>query len=117
VEQSAFDWDAAPEAEEAPGEPEAASRSIQQAFLNFDEAHPEVYEYLMRLTGEVRDRGFKHYGVKALWERLRWHFQIEKGMGEDFKLNNNFSSRYARKMMKEHPELADFFELRVLRAE
>ena len=116
MEQSAFDWDAAPEAEEAAG-PEAASRSIQQAFLNFDEAHPEVYEYLMRLTGEVRSRGFSHYGIGALWERMRWHFQIERVEGEEFKLNNNFRSRYVRKIIKEHPELADFFELRVLRAE
>jgi hypothetical protein len=113
VEQSSFDWDLAPEIPESP----ALARSIQQAFLVFDEEHPEVYEYLMRLTREVQDRGFKHYGVKALWERLRWHFQIEKGMGEDFKLNNNFSSRYARKIIAAHPELEDFFELRCLRAD
>jgi hypothetical protein len=52
-----------------------------------------------------------------MWERMRWHFQIEKGMDEEFKLNNNFRSRYARKIMKAHPDLEDFFELRILRAD
>lgn len=92
-------------------------RKIQEAFEAFDRAHPEVYEYLVRLAFEAYDRGFRHYGIGALWERMRWHFQIEKGMDEEFKLNNNFRSRYARKIIAEHPVLEDFFELRCLRAE
>lgn len=92
-------------------------RSIQEAFEEFDRAHPEVYEYLVRLAFEVYRRGFRHYGIGALWERMRWHFQIEKDMDEEFKLNNNFRSRYVRKIIAEHPELEDFFELRCLRAD
>jgi glycine/D-amino acid oxidase-like deaminating enzyme len=118
MEQYSFDWDAldAPEPPD-PESPALGRGSIQQAFLDFDEAHPEVYEYLMQLTREVQQRGFRHYGIGAMWERMRWHFQIEKGMDEEFKLNNNFRSRYARKIMKAHPDLEDFFELRILRAD
>lgn len=115
MQQSNFDWDATEPP--VPPEPPGASRSIQQAFLDFDEAHPEVYEYLLVLIEEVGRRGFRHYGIGALWERMRWHFQIERGMDEEFKLNNNFRSRYARKIIAEHPELEDFFELRILRAD
>lgn len=99
--QESFDW----------------GRSIQQAFEEFDQAHPEVYEYLVRLAFEAYRRGFRHYGIGALWERMRWHFQIEKDMDSDFKLNNNFRSRYARKIIAQYPDLEDFFELRALRAD
>ena len=93
------------------------AKTIQQSFEDFDAAHPEVYEYLVRLVFEVRSRGFKHYGIGALWERMRWHFQIERDMEEDFKLNNNYRSRYVRKIIAQYPDLEDFFELRILRAE
>jgi hypothetical protein len=99
--QAEFDW----------------GRSIQQAFEEFHAAHPEVYEYLVRLAFEAYQRGYRHYGIGALWERMRWHFQIEQNMDEEFKLNNNYRSRYARKIIAQHPELEDFFELRTLRAE
>ena len=46
-----------------------------------------------------------------------WHFQVEKDLGADFKLNDHFHSRYARTIMKQYPELEGFFELRELRAE
>lgn len=38
-------------------------------------------------------------------------------MGETFKANNNFRSRYVRLIIRDHPELEDFFELRELKSE
>ena len=89
--------------------------SIQEAFEQFDRDHPEVYRYLVRLAFELLGKGWAHYGIGALWERMRWHFRVEQD-DEDFKLNNNYRSRYARKMMAEYKELAGFFELRELKA-
>jgi len=91
--------------------------SIQERWEEYDATHPEVYQYLVFLTFEAYRKGFRHYGVRAMWERMRWHFQVEKDLGEDFKLNDHFPSRYARKIMAEYPELDGFFELRTLRAE
>ena len=34
----------------------------------------------------------------------------------EFKLNNDFTSRYARLIMQQEPDLEDFFEVRVLRS-
>lgn len=90
--------------------------TIQEAFERFHAEHPEVETYLIALAHEVKRKGHQRYGIGALWERLRWHFQIEIGLGDDFKLNNNFRSRYARKIMHEHPDLDGFFEIRELRA-
>jgi hypothetical protein len=90
--------------------------TIQERFEAFHKAHPEVYAYLLALCFELRGKGREHYGIKSLWERVRWHFQVEKQLGEEFKLNNNFHSRYVRLILRDYPELDGFFELRVLKA-
>lgn len=90
--------------------------TIQERFEEFNREHPEVYTYLIALVYEVLRKGYSHYGIRTLWERMRWHFHIEKGDNE-FKLNDHFHSRYARKIMAEHPDLDGFFELRELKAE
>ena len=90
--------------------------TIQDRFEAYDAAHPEVYAHLLHLALDLRRRGWKHYGIRSLWERTRWHFQVEREMGEDFKMNDHFHSRYARMLMDRNPELADFFELRELKA-
>lgn len=91
--------------------------SIQERFEAFHQAHPEVYEYLVRLCYNLQDRGFQRYGIRSMWERARWHFHVERQMGDEFKLNDHFPSRYARLIVAEHPDLAGFFELRELRAQ
>jgi hypothetical protein len=89
--------------------------SIQARFEDFDRKHPEVCRRLVRLAFELKERGFKRCGMKFLFERLRWFYWVERG-DADFKLNNDFHSRYARKIMAEFPELQGFFEVRELKA-
>jgi hypothetical protein len=36
---------------------------------------------------------------------------------EDYKLNNNFTSRYARLLMQHNADLAGFFEIRAMASE
>lgn len=88
---------------------------IDEAFGDFHARHPEVEEYMAGLAFYLFQKGRKHYAIKALYERARWHFDVEKDMGEEFKLNNNFHSRYARLIMRLHPQLDGFFELRKLK--
>ena len=83
----------------------------ERLFLRDLRERPEVYVKLVDLAREVQAAGFKQYSVYALFNRLRWHFHIEKRDFE-FKLNNNVQPLYARKLMKDHPELDGFFQLR-----
>ena len=96
--------------------PKPPSKTIQQRFAEFHSTNPEVYEYIQLLVSEIISRGFKHYAIRPIWERMRWHFQIERGMGDDFKLNDHYHSRYVRMLVEDHPELQGFFELRRLKA-
>lgn len=97
-------------------DPPEDDASIQARFERFHADHPEVYALLVRFTREAKDMGRRaHYGVAAVFERARWHAEIEKT--EEFKLNNNYRSRYARLIMEQEPDLDGFFSLRELTAD
>jgi hypothetical protein len=90
--------------------------SIQERFLVFHKDHPEVYAACVRFAREAKARGFQHFGIRVIWERARWYLTIERTDG-DYKLNDHYHSRYARLIMQQEPDLADFFETRELQAD
>lgn len=97
-----------------PDEPEGSS--LDDRFAAFHAAHPEVYDELRKLAVTAKHRGRDRLGMKMLFEVLRWQ-RILAGLpaeGEEFKLNNNYTSRYARLLMEQTPELAGMFETREL---
>lgn len=64
----------------------------------------------------LRHRGFRHYGIAAIWEKVRYDHDLRVGPdGQGYRLNNSWRSRLARELM-ERPDLAGFFELRELKA-
>lgn len=90
--------------------------TIQERFEAFHSANPQVYFALRSLALRLVRNGVRKYGVKGLFERLRWEYAMQT-QGESYKLCNDYSSRYARLLMEREPELAGFFEMRELRAE
>lgn len=64
-------------------------------------------------------RGWKHYGIAALFEAARFDHDLDIGPDVDgWRLNNNHRSRLARDLMARYPEeLGGFFETRELRSE
>jgi hypothetical protein len=94
---------------------------IQIRFENFHRQNPRFYQLLVYYTREAvkareeKGRG-RHYGIAAVVERVRWHVDVEAKGVEEFKMPNDFRSRYARLIMKQEPDLRDVFELRELRA-
>lgn len=94
---------------------------VQLRWLIFHEANPRVYVLLVRFTREAfkaaaaRGRDLKRYGIQAVAERVRWHVYFESDETEDFKLPNEFLSRYAREIMTRETDLRGAFELRTLR--
>lgn len=96
-------------------EPIAPGLTIQERFAEFDRRNPWVYTALVKLTREYLASGRTRVGVGMLFERLRWAYDMQT-TGDPFKLNNDYRSRYVRKIVAEHPDLADAFETRTLRA-
>lgn len=92
-----------------------AERTIEARFWAFHRAHPEVYAELRRRALLARERGFA-FGIRTLWEAMRWDWAMAKDAGAAYKLNDHFTSRYARLLMDTEPELCGMFETREIRS-
>lgn len=81
---------------------------IQERFLAFHVANPEVYQTIVTLAKQAKAAGHNKYGVKTIVEIMRWNHDIST-TGSRFKLPNEYSSRYARLVMDFEPDLDGFF--------
>ena len=97
-------------------------RSIQMTNKIFDDGlhakwqkfhhdNPLVYDLFKRFTFQAIQAGRKNYSVNAIFERIRWHTDIDT-RGDEFKLNNNHRAYYGRKFMRDYPKFDGFFRTR-----
>lgn len=98
-----------------PGTPEPLppEPSIDDRFLAFHRANPSVARDLIRLVEAERQAGYERTSMKLLFEVLRWHHRLAT-TGSEFRLNNNFTSRYVRLISERRPDLASMFVVRCL---
>jgi hypothetical protein len=89
--------------------------TIDARFAAFHAENPHVYVLLVRLALDAKQRGATKIGAKALMERARWDLALET-RGYPYKLNNDFTSRYARLIADTCPDLAPMFSFRRLAA-
>jgi len=91
--------------------------TIEAYFEQFHAANPHVYRRLVEMTRQLVERGHKKVGIGVLFEALRWEHAMTTADPETpFKLNNSLRSRYARRIMDDHPDLEGVFETRELKA-
>lgn len=77
----------------------------------------EVEAHVTRLALEMKERGYEHYGAKALVEIVRWHSHLDGyEKDKDYKIPAIWTSLLARKIMQENPELDEFFRTAKLRS-
>jgi len=85
---------------------------ITAKFWEFHNANPKVYESLVKMARSLKRRGYEAYGMKGLFEVLRWEEATQSATVEEFKLDNNYTALYSRLIMKNVPELKNFFRTR-----
>jgi len=79
----------------------------------FHNSHPEVWDLFRKFTFDLIAKGFKHYGAKSVFERIRWHTDTPDSEGKSsFKVNNDYTAFYARAFMKRYPKYDGFFRIR-----
>lgn len=93
--------------------PLSAETELDRKFREYHEATPALYTALERLAQEAVNRGRNRIGFPMLWEVVRWNTTIRGN--DEFKLNNNYRSRYARLLLNNHPEWGDLFEIREMK--
>lgn len=87
---------------------------IVSDFWEFHAKYPQVYTLFHRYATEAKRAGRSRFGIGMIAERVRWYISVESTCTatEEFKINNNLRSCYARLLMIRHPEFEDLFELR-----
>ena len=90
--------------------------SIDERFTRFHEANPWVYTALVRLCRDMKSRGRDRLGIKMLFEVVRWEYTRHTVSDQPFRLNNDFSARYARLIEAQEEDLIGMFAMRELRA-
>jgi hypothetical protein len=103
--------------EDAPAPRPARPRklTIDERFALYHKRRPEVWSLFKQYAYQVRSTGRKRFSADAILHRIRWYHYVEQG-DESFKINDDYSSRYARKLIAEDPTFAGFFETRRLRS-
>lgn len=89
---------------------------IDTAFADFDAANPHVWTAFQALVERAIRAGRSRYSADAIVHLIRWQANVETRREDEFKINNSFVSRYARKWIEANPARASFFETRVLRS-
>ena len=89
--------------------------TIEEQFEAFHAANPHIMRRLVEIAWQAKAAGRNQMGIALLWERMRWDLFVES-QGDEYKLNNNYRSHYARKIMADHPMLRGMFHTRELRA-
>lgn len=74
------------------------------------EANPDAWSYMTRQALVSAGNG-RRFGIKALCEVVRWQMRNVQG-DTGFKLNNNHSAAFARRLVKEHPEVEPYLSMR-----
>lgn len=83
-----------------------------ERFEQFHAENPLVYQTLHRLTREwIAAHGQRRLGIRMLWEVARWEI-IRSTNNAEYKMNDHFTSYYARLLQIENPDLIGVFEVR-----
>ncbi len=73
--------------------------------------NPLLMQRLESFANKAKNAGTAKLGIKMLIERVRWYGVVDH-REVDFKINNNYPAYIAREIMRRHPALDGFFELR-----
>jgi hypothetical protein len=99
-----------------PEQPAVSELSIDERFARFHAANPHVYQSLRALALAQAAAGARRISPKLLFEQLRAG-GVATAQGDDvYRLNNIYTSRYARLLAAE-PGLAGRIPTRTLQAE
>lgn len=91
---------------------ETVAPHIKEKFIEYHENNPHVFQLFLKYARELSKANRRHYGVVAISERIRWHLNVET-TGDEFKINNNYRSCYARLLVSKYPdEFGSMFEIR-----
>lgn len=96
---------------------EQTGRSIEAAFAEYHANNPLVYDLFKEQVFRAIRLNRAKISSKQIIGYLRWEVALQVNNNKDeFKINDAFTSHYARLFAKDHPQHADIFNFRDLRS-
>lgn len=92
-------------------------KDLDSKFQEFHKNNPHVYDILVRLARQAKKTGKIKMSVVLLVQVARWELMFTTKSDDGYKINNSFTSRYARLIMENEEDLDGFFEIRQLARE
>jgi hypothetical protein len=89
---------------------------LETRFRHFIYENPHVVRRVTELAYEWKNAGHDKCSMELIFAMLRWKEGIET-RGDQFRLNDAWTSRMSRLVMQLEPALDGFFNTRVLRAD
>lgn len=90
--------------------PGLEQRQRFERFKQFHQQNPHVFRLFRQFAEEALNAGQK-VGARAIWERMRWHTQVETN-ASDYRLNDHYAPYFSRWLMLTDLRFAGFFERR-----
>jgi len=90
--------------------------SLKHKWWAWHKKNPHVWDLFQKFTFQAINAGRSRYSVNAIFERIRWHTDIET-QGDPFKISNNHRAYYARYFHVMYPKHDGFFRTSELRSE
>lgn len=87
--------------------------TLKEQFVGFHRSNPDVYQLFKRFAIEAANSGMHKFSARMIIERIRWHTRIETE-GSEYKMPNICTPYYARLLMVDRPDLAEFFNVAVM---
>jgi hypothetical protein len=93
------------------------NNETDRKFQEYHEKNPEVYNHLVRITREAHNKGKKSLSIWLVANVVRWYVNMDTDdPNSDFKISNDYLSRYSRLIMKNNPDLDGIFKTKKLKA-
>lgn len=94
---------------------QATGKSIDLAFQEFNKQNPRVWETFQEQCLRAIRLGKIKISAKQLIGYIRWDVALKTNADDGFKINDAFTSRYARYFAEKYPQYQDIFNYRELR--
>jgi hypothetical protein len=87
------------------------SKRTLKRFKEFHQENPHIFKEFKQLAYKMKKAGRKKYSAQAIIYVIRFNQDL-KTTGDVFKINNDFTSIYARLLMYRDLSMENFFEIR-----
>ena len=85
-------------------------------FLVWKQQNARIWDKVEEFALQAADRRHR-FGIKAVFERVRWWSLVETRDNEGFKINNNYAPAAARYLEEKYPHTQGLFAKRSARCD